>query len=597
MFCYNKLMKQKKKDNILKRWYRLAEPSKKLWFWQTFYYVLYAVFLTILTIFAAKTINFMYEKNWKMAFLFLGIELFTIIARNISKHMQYIYYGKSYSYVREKVTNKIYNKIMNAENAGIRNLSKEKVINIALNNLGYISEFPDAVSVFIGYFMRVVVSLSAVFISNWLAGVIVSVLGVVNFFAYYLFNKKLGKIMLTRYEKKDDLFKSYNKVIDGKGVIRELRGEKEYASEVQKGSHEFTDAYAQYYKVVSYKENLWYACWNIVVYLVAALMLFYVSKGTMDMSVYLIIVPYLTSCTDTLNTLFDKTNSIENMKVDVDRVQTILDMNDSELVKFGDLNIQSTGYNLGLIDVCAEEKTGIKLENVDISFKQDAVNIIQGDRNSGKRLVFNMLRRENMPKSGKILLDNINLYDYSEKSFKKHIDYTVSHPPFITGTIRENFNLVEKRIDKIRKACDKVGILQEIENLPEGFYSPIIDITNAEALFWIGLVRALLSNSRILMIYELPQNCSNEFYEKFKRIMLKLSREKTIIFFTHSDQFNDIAGLCYKVEEGRVSVLNLYEKNKAEVDELAKNENKLSKAKKKVNSKTKTNSKSNASKK
>ena len=55
-------------------------------------------------------------------------------------------------------------------------------------------------------------------------------------------------------------------------------------------------------------------------------MLFFVSKGTLQMATYLIIVPYLASCTDKLNTLFDRTSSLENMRVDVDRVNLILNM-------------------------------------------------------------------------------------------------------------------------------------------------------------------------------------------------------------------------------------------------------------------------------
>lgn len=573
---------EKAKDNIFKRWYRLAEPNKKIWFWQIFYYVVYSLFLTVFTIFAAKTINCMYAKDWKGSFLFLFLELATIVIRNVSLHLQYKYYAKHYGWVRENVTGKVYDKLMSCENSGIKKMSKEKIINIALNNLSYIGEFPDTVASFVAYSFQVVITLVTVFVANWLAGVIVLALGVVNFFAYYFFNKKLGKYMMVRYEKKDDLFKSYNKVIDGKMLIKEFGGEQKYSDVVHQDIKNYAKAFDDYYTTYSRKTNLWYALWNVVVYAVAALMMFYVSKGTMEMTVYLIIVPYLSTCTDKLNTLFDKTSALENMRVDVDRIETILSLSDSQLAKYGDLNSATNGYNLGLIDVSCDEKTSENnsLEHVDISFKMEDINIVRGGRGSGKRIVFNLLRRNVKPKGGSVLLDNLNLYDYSDKTFKKHINYCSSHPPFISGTIKENLILIDKRFDNIRKVCEKVGILQSIEKLPEGFNCQIVDVTSSEILFFLGMARALLSNPSVLMIYELPQDASPDFVYHFRKVIKKLAKEKTIIFFTHLKEFDDIAGLVYEFDGGVVKAVQKQNKENLAVENVSKSKPKRKTVKK-----------------
>lgn len=546
------------KDNIIKRWYRLAEPNKRIWFWQIFYYVVYTVLLTVFTIFAAKTINCMYAKDWKGSFLFLFLELLTIVLRSVALNLQYKYYARNYGWTREKVTAKIYEKLMSCDSSGIKKMSKEKIINIALNNLSYIGEFPDSVASFIGYSVQVVITLITVFVANWLAGLIILFLGVINCIAYSLFNKKLGQIMMTRYEKKDDLFKSYNKVIDGKMLIKEFGSEQKYSELVERDVKNYSKAFYDYCKVYSAKAQLWYALWNVVVYAVACLMMFYVSKGTMEMTIYLIVVPYLSTCTDKLNTLFDKTSALENMRVDVDRIETILSLSDSQLSTYGELNSATNGYNLGLIDISCNEKENQNnfLSHVDVSFKMEDINIIRGDRGSGKRLIFNLLRRSEKPKDGKVLLDNLDLYDYSEKTFKNHINYCSSHPYFIGGTIKENLMLGSKRFENVRKACEKVGVLQTIEALPDGFNCQIIDVTSSETLFLIGLARALLSNPCILMIYELPQDVSPEFIYNFRKILRKIQTQTTIIFFTHSCDFDDIAGLVYNVENGKVEIVS-----------------------------------------
>ena len=103
--------------------------------------------------------------------------------------------------------------------------------------------------------------------------------------------------------------------------------------------------------------------------------------------------------------------------------------------------------------------------------------------------------------------------------------------------------------------CDKVGILNAIERLPDGFNCQVIDVTSSEILFFLGMARSLLSNPSILMIYELPQDASPDFIYHFRKVIKKLAKEKTIIFFTHSEEFDDIAGLVYEINGGNASVV------------------------------------------
>jgi len=551
--------KKNSQDNIFKRWWKLTEPSKKFLAGQVIFYSIYTVFLSLITIFAAKTINSMYENKWTYAFIFLACEIATILIRNVAIHLQYIYYGKQCSYIRHNVSKKIYQKFLSCQSQELNKVSKEKITNIALNNLESMSEFADTISSFLAHLVQVIITLIVVFSASWFAGVIVLVLGVVNFFVYYFFNKKLGKIMLERYEKKDDMFSSYSKIIDGKSIIKELKSvaEEKYENEIMHNVDNFSRSYENYYKAYSLKNNIWWATWNVIIYVVTAFLLFQVKGGALDISIYLIIVPYLSACTEKLNTLFDKTSELEDMRVDVDRVNLILNLNDEELITYGDLNIQPEGYNLALLNVSEYKKEGQKysLENINMSFETGKVNVIKGPKENGKRVIFDMIRRFNMPDSGKVVLDNIDLYDYSEKTFKTHINYCASHPSFVKGTIKENLTIVEKDLDSIKKLCKDVGVLDDILTLPTGFDTEISEVQSSTVYFMLGLVRALLTNCKILMIYELPQDVPDSFRLKIVELIKKYNVDKTIILFTHSDDYDEIAEQIYTVRCGKVRKL------------------------------------------
>lgn len=552
-----KMEKNKSKDNIVKRWQKLTRPHKGIFLGQIFFYSVYTVFLTIITIFAARTINCMYQGDWSGAFVNLALELMTILVRNVALHIEYQFYNKQVIHIRLNVSDKIYDKILSCKSSEIKDISKEKIINTALNNMTNLADFPDNVASFIAYSIQVLFTLIAVFVSNWIAGVVVILLGIVNFFIYLKFNKKLGSLMLARHEKKDEMYTAYNKVIDGKSVISELHGKKKYKKEVLKVVREYGEAHAKYYNTFSWKDNIFWASWNVVVYAISALMLFFVSKGTLDIAVYLIIVPYLSTCTDKLCDLFDKTSNLENMRVDVDRVNLILGLNDKELINYGKINAETSGYNLGLIDVTYERKSknDMLIKNADISFKMHDINVIKGESGSGKRVIFDLLRRYKKPDSGVVLLDNLNLYDYNEKTFKNHIDYCASHPEFVNGSIKENLQLVEKKISNILKVCEQVGVLKQINKLKNGFDTLIEDVKNSGTLFLLGLVRAILSNPNVLMIYEIPQDQDDKFRQNIVNLLTKHDINKTIILFTHSDDYDSIAGLTYEVKKGVVKLI------------------------------------------
>lgn len=506
-----------------------------------------------MTIFAAKTINCLANGDYNGAFFWLIMELADIWLRNISLHFQYKFYGKHYGIIRNNISTKIYDKVLNMDENSFKNFSSEKIISIAQNNMGDASAFPDYVASILQYSVQVAIAIVTIYISNIYAGLIVTALGIVNFFVYNKLNKRLGSILNKRYEKKDLSFKEYSRILSGKSVISELDAKEEYRKKLLSHIEGFNKEYEKYYNTQSFRDNIYYAIWNIVVYAITAFLIFMVSKNTMDLAVYLVIVPYLTSCTDKLNTLYSKFGGVENMRVDVDRINMILSLSDKQLAQYGDVN-SSEGYNLGFIDVSYNGDYA-NLKNMDMSFKMNGVNIVKGERNCGKRYVFDMLRRKIKPDSGEVLLDNLPLYNYSNKTFKNHIDYCSAHPVFINGTIKENLVVKNKDFEYIKTLVAELGLSDKINNLPKGYDTDISDIYDGETRFWIGLIRAALSKCKVLMIYEYPDDVTPNFFETLQHIIETCETDKrTLILFTHKNDYDNLADMIYVINNGKVSL-------------------------------------------
>lgn len=560
IFCKILLMKkEKKQDNIIKRWYKLCQPNKRDWFLQIFTYAGYAVFYALMAIFAAKTINCLYNSDWKGAFFWLGVEFLDILIRNIFKHMEYHYYGKVYGQINKNICMKIYDKIMSVKSEEIKNFSPERIVNIAQSNTGYACDFPDYVASMVDKFIFICISVGAIFAASYWAGLIVLALAVVNFFAYRLMYKKMGYHLKRRFETKDDRFREYSKIIAAKEVITELGVEDEYKEKMKNHIDEFNKEYYKYYMVTSFKGQIYFVIWNMVVYAITAVLIFLISRNMFDLALYLVVVPYLSSCTTKFNELFEQFGGVENMRVDVDRLNLILSLSDQELISYGNVNKVTEGYNLGLINISYKDAMNpkLKLTNANMAFNMHAINIVRGERGSGKRIVFDLLRRRITPDKGIVMLDNLNLYDYSPDTFKNHIDYCAQHPYFINGTIKENLQATKRDLSKLDDLIAELGLTEVIARLPNGLDTQVEEIKDAETRFWLGIIRAALSKCKILMIYEYPNTDNPEFKSIFHNIIRTCETDKrTLILFTHNVDYDPLADAVFEVKNGKIKKVN-----------------------------------------
>ena len=192
------MKKEKTKRNLFKIWYKTAEPNKLYWTIQIVSYLIYVVFYTIITIFAAKTIDSLYNAEWESAFFYLALELLSIIIRSLAYHIEYVFYGKNHIHIRKVIAKKIYRKVLACDFSKSKDMTKDKLLNIAFNNSGDTATFADAVAMGIGCFVQASITLVIIFMANWAAGLIVLGLGFINAVVYYKFNKTIGELRKKR---------------------------------------------------------------------------------------------------------------------------------------------------------------------------------------------------------------------------------------------------------------------------------------------------------------------------------------------------------------------------------------------------------------
>lgn len=550
----------------IKKWYRLAETSKGLIALHILFTVIRVVGLIVSPIFVAKVTTCLSAGDYSGAWLNLAIEIVIITISLLSWDQVYRNASRLFGNTYRKVQHKIYKKAYRAKESNFQKTSKEKLLNIIGTDIDVISNFADTLGVKLGKIVQVVVTLIIVFTYNWIVGLGILMLSVANFFILLKLNKGIANHKRSMYENKDKIYEDFSKILSNQNVIKEYDMGQSFADGYFDKCEKYIHSFKKNKNLTSVKDCLFVVFYKIVIFAITFLMIFLVKENILSLELYLVLVSYLLTATELINEIINITANLEEATVSRKRIETVLNFTDAEWIKFGNIiHNSSSQTSLNLINVSYSNSDissplNGSLNKIDMNFIPYSINLIKGDRNSGKRLIFGLLSRRIMPTSGKILMDNINIYDYEQKHYKNRFFSIFGKPLLLEGSILSNFNIIEKNKDIIFESCKKVGVFDFIESLPDKFETSISnpEITPSK-LFLISLAMALVKNSSYLAIYEIPQTLTKKETETLKTLLQEISLSKTIIAFTHTSIFDNLASQTFVIEKGIIKKHTLAE--------------------------------------
>lgn len=552
----------------------LASPGKGLIFLQLLCYIIHYVLKAVGAIFTARIIVGVYNGlpmgstpgDFSYAYLNLVLELAFLLLRNIFSYLGYVFYNIAFNKSFIKTSTILIDKLLHSKTSSFSKTSSEKIQNIMLGDVDTLAYISDNITQNISKVIQAIVCLVVVAKASWIVALVMMVFCTINYFILKHLNTVYAKTKQKQFEAKEGVYEAVHRILESKEVINEFDANGEYEKKYLKACKRYTLSDRRRYTQAAKKDVGYFVYYSVVISILTAAMIFLVSKNLCTVELYLIVVPYFLTITEQFNSFFNITQNLADKNVAISRISTILNFTDEEINKFGNISLQNGQNNISFVDVNyknTNKKSPFygELHGVDISFAQNSLNLVYGSKWCGKRLVFNMLRRRIVPDSGVVLLNNINIKEYNQKSFNSNIYYCTAKPDFIDGTIMENFTAIEHNKQKIYKVCKKTDIYDAIMSKPKGFKGKIDSSFTRAEKFLIGLARALLTNCSTLLIYEIPNSLTQKDKDRISSILWQLSKTKTIILFTHTDEYRQIAKTTYCIDEGRVVDIDINDKN------------------------------------
>lgn len=197
------------------------------------------------------------------------------------------------------------------------------------------------------------------------------------------------------------------------------------------------------------------------------------------------------------------------------------------------------------------------LRNINLKIPRGARIAIVGASGSGKTTLVDLICRFQVITEGRILMDNIDIRDIRESSFREKISIVSQEPVLFHDTIRNNICLSANNQDETRiiEACKKANMWSFISELDDELDTIIGEgggkLSGGQRQR-IVLARALYHDSPILILDEATSSLDSESEDIVQKAIENLGEDKTIIIIAHRLQTIRNVDLIVVMENGEI---------------------------------------------
>lgn len=559
------------KDNlkIIKDFFKLVKGSKK-WVFLLFFGSIMAHLLSLLIpVFTSNIIYEVTNGNADATYLNIYLLAITYILYNLFWYLNYVSYSNNFKYSYKALRERIIDKIFTYDAEFSDKISKGTILNTINTDTGSLSEMIDNVCEIMVVFVKVIIMIFVFLKTNLFIGILVLLLEGLYIKTFDYCNVKSTKYLRGQQKYRDKLTDNLSQILNGLTEIKVFNIYDKIKSNFYIVANKWSEQYMLKRKYVNIRSSLLpfiIHFGKIILYLI---LVYFVLNGKYEVNVLVLLITYFENIMTNTKDLMGYSRQIREWSISITRINNILNYSSKQQLTFG---LNEDDYINGLVEFknvnfTYKSKNRGNLENISFTAEPNKITALVGHSGSGKTTIINLILRKYKIDSGEILIDDEDIYNYSDKVYSTNV-VGVNQSPFIFNmSIRNNLSLIDSNVDNQIEACKRVGIHDYIMSLPKGYNTILtenaINFSGGQKQL-LAIARTLLSKAEILIFDEVTSSLDPLLVEKIKSIFENLKLDHTIIIITHKKDVMKIADKIIVLNKGKIVGVGSH-------DELMKN--------------------------
>ena len=418
--------------------------------------------------------------------------------------------------------------------------------------------FGTIFSSFLNTILMFVVTLSAMIALSWQLTIYMILFIPVMVGSVYLYQKLSSRLVEISRAKISEMNTKLSESIEGMKIIQAFNQEQRLIDEFGEVNNEHLRYYTKSLKVDSLLLRPAMALFKVLAYGVIVMYfgLSFESAGFTAGIIYAFI-QYTNQLFNPLIELMQNFSILQTSIISAGRVFTLIDNEEYEPEqKDSDYKISRGDIEFKNVSFSYDGKRDV-LKNISFSVKNGESIAFVGATGSGKSSIMNLFLRFYDYDRGEILIDGVNIKDYSSKELRNSVGLVLQDPFLYHGTVESNIkmyneNLTREDVIEAAKFVDAHNFIDKLEDKYDSLVTERGSTFSSGERQLLTFARTIASKPKILILDEATANIDSETEELIQHSLEKMRKGRTTIAIAHRLSTIQDSNCIYVLDKGEI---------------------------------------------
>lgn len=195
------------------------------------------------------------------------------------------------------------------------------------------------------------------------------------------------------------------------------------------------------------------------------------------------------------------------------------------------------------------------LKNVSLSLKRGDAVLITGAHGAGKSTLMGLISGLYPPSAGEILVDGLNLTDFTPENLTRHVGYIRTDSMVFRGTVRDNITCFGQTDEaQAREVAALLQVDRDVAKLPGGF-DTLLSGNDTDSIppglkHRIAIVRVLAAKPRLILFDNADRSLDQRGYSMMYSLLARLKGRASMVLVSDDRNIRGLADRSYHLQDG-----------------------------------------------